>query len=252
MPAARQRSRSPARAAAVIAMIGTCWPAGLVRPDQTRRFVPVHLRHLAIHQDCVVLQPLQEVRPPPRRWRRRLRGSPGARPSCTVTFRLAALSSTTRTRDHWRVCVGRPEIHDRTRPFGAQRPFGEQRVKDVEQLRRAHRFDELGVDAGHRVVRLAGGGQENHDELFQPLVGSDLGSRRPRRPCPASSCRRSRRRSRRPRAPRLSHFLQRFADRSRSSARACPTTSGSARGSCGWSCCRRPLRRTCRQGSTGD
>ena len=54
MPAARQRSRSPFMAWAVMAMIGVWTPvACLAGADRGGRLEPVHLRHLHVHQDGV-------------------------------------------------------------------------------------------------------------------------------------------------------------------------------------------------------
>ena len=55
MPSARQRSRSSRRAPAVMAMIGVCRLGAFLRPDGRRRLVAVHLGHLAVHQDGVVV-----------------------------------------------------------------------------------------------------------------------------------------------------------------------------------------------------
>ena len=54
MPAARQRSRSPFMAWAVMAMIGM-WPpvACLAGADRGGRLEAVHLRHLHVHQHDV-------------------------------------------------------------------------------------------------------------------------------------------------------------------------------------------------------
>ena len=54
IPAAMQRSRSPSIAAAVIAMIGVCRAGALDPPDRRGRLVPVHLGHLAVHEDGVI------------------------------------------------------------------------------------------------------------------------------------------------------------------------------------------------------
>ena len=51
-------------------------------------------------------------------------------------------------------------------------------MEDIEELGRAHRFDQLGVDARYRDLRLAGRGQKNNDQVSQPLVGADLGGHR--------------------------------------------------------------------------
>ncbi len=50
MPAARQRSRSPAIACAVIAITGQPLVAALVRADAAGRLVAVDVRHLAVHE----------------------------------------------------------------------------------------------------------------------------------------------------------------------------------------------------------
>ena len=47
-------------------------------------------------------------------------------------------------------------------------------MQDVEQLRGAHRFHELGVDARHWNVGLSGGCEQNHNQLFQPFVRADF------------------------------------------------------------------------------
>ena len=56
MPAARQASRSSAKALAVSAMIGVRGgsPLGLGGADAPRGFEPVHARHLHVHQDEIV------------------------------------------------------------------------------------------------------------------------------------------------------------------------------------------------------
>ena len=51
MPAARQRSRSPFIACAVMATIGRRVVAALAAADRGGRRVAVHLRHLAVHED---------------------------------------------------------------------------------------------------------------------------------------------------------------------------------------------------------
>ncbi len=55
MPPDRQRWRSSERAPAVKAIIGYMTARSLLLADGSRRLVAIHPRHLAVHEDGVVL-----------------------------------------------------------------------------------------------------------------------------------------------------------------------------------------------------
>ncbi len=66
MPEARQRSRSPFKACAVMAMTGKCSSVFRSLSDSGSGFEPIHVRHLDIHQheiELLLFQRCQRLAP---------------------------------------------------------------------------------------------------------------------------------------------------------------------------------------------
>ena len=136
--------------------------------DLPARVVAVQLRHLAIHQHRVVVAAAEH----------------GDR----VGSRRGDVASVAEALDHPQrhLLIGgvvvddqdarssRPRVVHDARLHGG-RAAREQRLQDVEQLRRTHRFDELGVHSRHGVLRAPRRREQDHRQVAQRGVGPHRG-----------------------------------------------------------------------------
>ena len=148
MPAARQRSRSPFMAWAVMAMIGR-WRAGrlLARADGGGRLEAVHLRHLHVHQHEVERLPRPGPPAPRGRCRPRRPWWPRFSSRPTASLWLTGLSSASRTPQRRRPAPAAAAAGAAAAALERSRTAPRRGQDRVEQRRLPDRLGQVGGDA---------------------------------------------------------------------------------------------------------